>query len=845
MYTRELLFHGFQATGWMWFSLVVVLAAAVCVVMLMQYERRLVPRSVGYGLLALRIAVLVMLFLTLMQPVLSWTLDRKRTGRIVVAVDLSESMETADRHASPVEKLRWARALEMIGNPDIDRRLDQWLDDLEAGRTPEWVSESEEADPDRRNQLAAARKENLKGIFDEINRLSRREIVLRLLKQTSSPLLADLNKVGNVELVVFAGKSEAADEKTLPNFVGKPPLTLLTSVSDLSQAFTGASVDEETTKVLGVVLFTDGRDNAGRNAVGLATQLGQMEVPVYPVMLGSELRPKDLAIATLEYPQRAYKDDQPFLKATLNTSGFENEEIEIILEREDEEPVSKTVTADGPTATVEFALDATKIGREQYTIRTAPRPGETREDNNSKKFAMTVVDDKSRVLLVEGEARWEFRFVDNALQRDEHVEAKQVVFDQPFLGQLNDTFFPRRLDLPADADNLAASPFSEPDLVIVGDVAPEHMPDVGWELLEKFVSESGGTLVFVAGKRHLPLGYKSEILDRLLPMQKLKPVDITGASATASPTERGFHLRLTPEGESEEMLKFSRDPLENREIWSELPGHLWGLIGEAKPGATVYAYAVQPNQQPGLQAERTAAVIVHQYYGAGQVLWVGIDSTWRWRHRVGDQYHHQFWGQLARWAADSKADAGTEDVKFGPDRTDIEVGEDAVIRARWTRRFLKRFPRLKAKAEIRKVDAKKNSKPFQTLDLTPAEGRPLEHEARAVALPSGEYRVKLVVEGADLGDDDVSTFLYVNEQQTLELSDLSSNRQLLTEVADASDGRLFLPDQVREIPDLFRDPNLTSTVRSETELWDHWFVMLLFFGLLTGEWVLRKLNGLP
>jgi hypothetical protein len=674
----------------MWFSLVVVLAAIVCVVMLMRYERRLVSRSVGYGLLALRVTVLALLFFTLMQPVLSWTLDRERTGRIVVAIDLSDSMETADRHASPVEKLRWARALGMIGNAQINSRLDQWVADLEAGRTPQWVDENEESDPQRRQQLIAARKENLKGIFDEINRLSRREIVLRLLTQTSSPLLADLDKVGNVELVIFAGRSAAADEKTLSTFVGKPPLTLLTSVSDLSQAFTGASVDEEATKVLGVVLFTDGRDHGGRKAVDLATQLGQMDVRVFPVMLGSELRPKDLAIASLEYPQRAYQDDQPILKATLNTSGYENENIEIVLERKGEDPISKTIQADGPSVAVEFTLDAAKVGRAQYTIRTPARPGETRDDNNSKKFAVTIVNDKSRVLLVEGEARWEFRFVDNALTRDQHVDVKQVVFDQPFLGKLNDTFFPRRLDIPADSDDLASSPFSEPDLVIVGDVAPEHMPAVGWELLEKFVAESGGTLVFVAGKRHLPTGYDSKILDRLIPMKTLKPVDITGLSATASPTERGFHLRLTPEGESEEMLKFSRDPVENREIWSGLPGHLWGLVGEAKPGATVYAYAVQPDQKP----ERKAAVIVHQHYGAGQVLWVGIDSTWRWRHRVGDQYHHQFWGQLARWAADSKSDAGNEDVKFGPDRTDIELGEDAMLRARWTRRFLKQFPRL-------------------------------------------------------------------------------------------------------------------------------------------------------
>ena len=34
---------------------------------------------------------------------------------MLVAVDLSESMNTTDQHAAPAEKLRWARALGMIG----------------------------------------------------------------------------------------------------------------------------------------------------------------------------------------------------------------------------------------------------------------------------------------------------------------------------------------------------------------------------------------------------------------------------------------------------------------------------------------------------------------------------------------------------------------------------------------------------------------------------------------------------------------------------------------------------------------------------------------------------------
>ena len=58
-------------------------------------------------------------------------------------------------------------------------------------------------------------------------------------------------------------------------------------------------------------------------------------------------------------------------------------------------------------------------------------------------------------------------------------------------------------------------------------------------------------------------------------------------------------------------------------------------------------------------------------------------------------------------------------------------------------------------------------------------------------------------------------------------------------------GRVFHPDEIGEIPDLFRDPTAAVVLREETVLWDTWGVIVLFFGLMTVEWVVRKLNGLP
>jgi hypothetical protein len=119
------------------------------------------------------------------------------------------------------------------------------------------------------------------------------------------------------------------------------------------------------------------------------------------------------------------------------------------------------------------------------------------------------------------------------------------------------------------------------------------------------------------------------------------------------------------------------------------------------------------------------------------------------------------------------------------------------------------------------------------------------HEARAITLPPGEYKAKLDAPDALKGGEEISTTFYVNEKPTLELSDLSANRKLLQQIADVSDGYLYFPDTVSSLPDRLVPPEYRSVSREEIELWDNWPILICFFALLTIEWVVRKVNGLP
>ncbi len=849
MSDRHFQFNSFELSGWTITGVCAIALALITIVLLFRYERRLVSPSVGNILITLRVLALLFILLTFLEPVLTWSFNTEKTGRLVVAIDVSDSMNTQDLHASDLEKLRLARALKMIGNEKIDARLDRWEQSYSLKEEPQWVDDSETANPQKRDSLATSRKQNLQSVFDEVDKLSRKEIAQKLLLNPANPILEKLQERGQIDLVLFAGSTVPADKQTLESSLTSVPDQVHMELSNLSEALKASPGNSDTgsAPIASYILLTDGRDNSQLDPITTAEQLGQMQIPIYPVIVGSTYQPKDISIATLDYPQTAFKDDRPLLKARIGSSGYEGQEVTVILKQNDREVAVKKFTSQGVSHQVEFELQSDKLGRQEFTLHTDILPGETRDDNNEKDFAVNIVDDKSHVLLIEETGRWEFRFLHNALERDKRVDLQQVLFEQPYMGLLPKPFFPDELptkDLGDNAEPIPAKkshPFGEKDLIIIGDVSPEHMKEENWEHIKTFVSDQGGTLVLLAGKQHLPLAHNSETLDELLPLKNLKVVDWNQGAFKVPPGERGMHLALSPEGAAEPLFQFDVNPEINREIWENLPGHLWFLQGEKKPGATVLAYGVSPFNAP--LDDDNDGVIIQQQYGAGQVIWVGIDSTWRWRFRVGDRYHHRFWGQMARSAARNKASAGNEFVKFSLSKTDIDAGEISTASARWTQDYLTQFPDVKSSISIYKVN--EPEKVVAAFDLIKQKSQPLIHEANIPALPPGEYQLKLntfpeVAEGKE-----ITTPLFVHQIKTIELGNLASNPQLLSEIAESSGGQLLTPETIDQLLELIPSLSQKTTNQDEISLWDHWLILVLIMGILTTEWAIRKLNGLP
>jgi hypothetical protein len=616
-------------------------------------------------------------------------------------------------------------------------------------------------------------------------------------------------------------------------------------------------------KIVGIVLLTDGQHNWGPAPAGKG---GDFPVPIYPVPLGYRQGPPMLAVANVKAPPVVFKDVDTTIEVQVKIAGIKAQDLRVELQREKQsgpgEPTLENLGAerirhDGRdrTYTVPFQVNLGEAGTQ--VLRASVRPGapETAGQswpNSRQVFSVHVTNAKARVLLIDGEARWEHYYLATALGRDRTIQVDRVLFDQPSLGliaedELAKIGHPAR-SLPADPDAL-----SKYDCIILGDVTPEQLPLADRVRLEKFVADRGGTLVLSAGKRSMPLAFLEgeRGAGETDPLLKLLPIFQPHAVATQLP--RGFRIQMTAEGELTPFLQLDPAGDVSAKIWSELPGHFWAVVGRVKPGAVALAALIDPAGNAKPASGNDNVWLARQNYGFGRVVYVGLDSTWRWRFRVGDTYHHRFWGQLIRWAAaDQLVVGGNDAIRFGTREPLYREGQEVELMVRLGETVSPPRAGEPAGARIIRIGEDRKEVVAALVPLTPVEAQPRVLAGRLGNLPAGDYRIEPVLPGLeDLLHDPGSptgrmrSSFRITPPPSTEMIELAVNLPLLEELASRSGGQVFAPEEVRSLAQLLREKPAVQEIASERKLWQEWGTLVVFLVLLTGEWVCRKWAGLP
>jgi hypothetical protein len=764
-------------------GLVLLVPAAVFIYLRQRRNLVTVPMSLRLTLTATRVLILLMLVLILGSP--HARLDHKSENRPVLALlfDHSQSMQLP---AGP-----WDSEAELVRVA------------LAAG----YRAQGSAADADTRRAL---------------NRMSRAKLAHTVVAGSARPFFEKLSKKYEVQYWSFSRDATRLGVDPVNVKLPEPPAPGGPS-TQIGDAVAKVIDEASGRKVAGIVLFSDGQNNAGRSPADAASAAGSAGTPLFTVPPGSARRLRDVAIVDLFTTSLVTVEDTARVAVTIESHGFDRRPVKVELrDGPDLLDTKDVILRDTEQQQIELSFKATKPGARYLTVSIPPQPEEPDHlrANNTDTAFVRVSEEKLKVLLIEGRPHWDFRFLKNALRRDNGIGGRT----KKEVDIVLETEWRRR----SKADQAKALPrtleqLAEYHTVVIGDVSPALLTPAFVELLDKAVREKGVGLVVQAGPVNMPHRHP-RALQELLPVRVQK-----GAPGRYPRGVASFGMELAPEGSLNEAMRFYDEPGRNQTAWANLPRYFWCAAAERPaPGATVLAY------NPTVRTAYGKLPLIAQHYaGQGRVLFVGTDETFRWRQNVGERFFYRFWGQGIRFVARRDDKGGKRSwIEVRPHRA--QPGEQAEVE------LLARDAEGKAVTEPKLAVQVSGGGKLTTVDVTADPLVPGRYTGRFTPAGAGEYTVSYAPPGQK---EPVEARLRVIAAAE-ELRQPNINRTALEQIASASGGMLVeLPD-LASIEEKLQGESKFTEMHREVSLWDNWPVLALLIFLYSLDVGLRRLTGL-
>lgn len=527
----------------------------------------------------------------------------------------------------------------------------------------------------------------------------------------------------------------------------------------------------------------------------------------------------DVILSEVKCKKRIFLGDAAVAEVTFKSSGFQGKEVPMILKHNNEKIAQKSVVLKGglKLQKEKFVFLPEKPQELDLSISIPFQEGETTEENNIKKFTLKVVEEKMKVLLVEDGSRWEYRFLKNVLERDPNVKLNCVLYhgDKTAKGDIFLSNLPGRKEL------------SKYDVVILGDVNSSRFTAEELKEIVLLVEEKGTALIIIAGKENSPYSFRETALEKIMPVALKK--EASSGHFSKSP----FMPELTLEGKDHLMLRLTLDRMKNIKHWKSLSGGYWCAdVEKVKRGASVLAVHPYLNNVYG-----KLPIIVTQRRGSGKVLFMGMDSTWRWREGVGDKYHYRFWGQVIRWLVRSRLMGDSPYVKMTLNREQYSLGDKVYIEAYVMDKDF--FPMEDGDVYVVVSSAEKEEKirlKAHPADVGIYRGEFLPRE-------SGRYNINAMVPSLD--EEAATTELQFDvEVGSAEVESVSPDHEVLGKIARITGGKFYTTSDMDKLMEDISSALQEKRLIVEYELWDSLPFLMVFVILITMEWILRKKWGL-
>jgi uncharacterized membrane protein len=575
-----------------------------------------------------------------------------------------------------------------------------------------------------------------------------------------------------------------------------------------------------------VVLLSDGAENSSGNSsaeisADALEALRNRRLPVHTIGFGRDDEDHDVEIEDVSAAADTVPNARVVVTVTLVQHGYRGQKAAITVRDGDKTIAQHEIefAPDGKIQTESFFIPAGDAGAKNLTFGIAPLNGEDNLANNSVSRPLLVKDEKRRILYIEGEPRWEYKFIRRAEDQDSTVQVVSM------LRTSENKIYRQGISNPAELSE--GFPVRPEDLfqysgIVIGSVNADYFTPLQRELMREYVDRRGGGILFLGGRSSLSDGgWAASGLNDVMP--------------TFLPAgNHNFHrnsatVELTRAGADSPITRLLDDPVKNIERWKKLTYLAdYEDAGTPKPGATVLA---------DLKAgRRSFPLLITQSYGRGRSAILATGGTWRWQmsEALGDPSHDMFWQQLLRWLV---ADSPGPVTATTPTRLLDDDGRIHLTAQVHDRQF-----QSTADAHVTAhIIGPQDTSAF--IDLTPSQDTPGQFDAEWTAEKPGTYLAEITAESADkqqLGSD-VLTFQ--RENGVAENFHTNQNRHLLEQLAQQTGGRYWKPSDLKNLPRDISYSEAGISVRNTHELWNMPAVFILLLGLPVTEWLLRRKWG--
>ncbi|MGO9111974.1 MAG: glutamine amidotransferase, partial [Thermoguttaceae bacterium] len=525
-----------------------------------------------------------------------------------------------------------------------------------------------------------------------------------------------------------------------------------------------------------VVLLSDGSDNSGGIDRDTITALRSRRIPVHTVGFGREQPAQDVEMDEASVAPRALAQSRLAATVRFHQHGYAGRKAVLRVHDGGTALASQSVTlaGDGVAQTENVLFNAGIAGAKTLRFSIDLLPGEENSANNAVTRLVNVESGRRRVLYVEGEPRWEYKFIRRA-QTDDHVV--QLV---SMLRTTENKIYRQGIDgpselaqgFPSTADELFAY-----QGLIIGSVEADYFTPAQRALIEQFVDRRGGGLLLLGGRMSLADGGwaasgLADLLPVLLPSRK-----------------ETFHrdhatVELTSAGADSIICRLTEDAARNQARWKKLPYvEDYQDPGLPKPGA---AELVEMNA-----GGRKLPLLVTENYGRGRTAVLATGGTWRWQMSLpsDDHTHAAFWQQLLRWLV---SDTPGRVMASVSNQTLLDEGHLKISAQICDKDFA---PAPDAVAQAHVTEPGGGS---ATLDLAPDPNSPGLFQAEWDADRPGTYAVVVTAQrgSEDLGSDALN---FERVDGVAENFHLEQNRHLLESLSAETGGKYWKPQDLSHL----------------------------------------------